>query len=511
MTTARKILSNTFVQVAGKIIIAGIGLVISKLLANYLTIGERGMYESVYALLALVGIVADMGMYTVAIREMAGNPSKMEVIIGNILSIRNVLAAISIVVTFLLIFFVPSLQMGWIFYGALFWASLGMILALLNGTVTSVLQVAYDMKHATIAQVIGKILTMLCMVFGMFFLFPKQMPGFESTTPFWAFQMLFIVGLVGNTCMYLYTRHFVKKHVNLRYRFDRVFWKDLIKKALPYGLALILGTVYFKIDLLIILFMYPAEMAHEQIGYYSAAIKVVEIFNVLPQFFLNAALPMMTAFIVAKNPKIKELIQYSFDFLYIMALPIVVGGVVMAYAIINATSASIYLTSNVGQGFYSSDLLLQVIIFTIGFSFLNSLFNFLLVALSRQKILIYINCLCLLFNIVFNVIGIHFFGVMACAVTTVLTEVLVLVCSSYAVRQHVDFGLNLWRFTRTTLAGLVMGATLWFLKDPLIGAVGNTVGLLIILFMAGIVYGGGLYLFRVVDKPMLAILRKKEA
>lgn len=511
MTTARKILSNTFVQVAGKIVIAGIGLIISKLLANYLTIGERGMYESVYALLALVGIVADMGMYTVAIREMAGNREKMDAIIGNILSIRNVLAAISVAVTFLLLLVVPSLQMGWFFYGALFWASLGMILALLNGTVTSVLQVAYDMKHATLAQVLGKVLTMLCMVFGMFFLFPKQMPGFETTTEFWAFQMLFIVGLVGNICMYAYTRHFVRKHTTLRYRFDPAYWKDLIKKALPYGLALILGTVYFKIDLLIILLMFPAEIAHEQIGYYSAAIKVVEIFNVLPQFFLNAALPMMTAFIVAKNPKIRELIQYSFDFLYIMALPIVVGGVVMAYAIINATSASIYLTSNVSQGFYSSDLLLQVIIFTIGFSFLNSLFNFLLVALSRQKLLIYINCCCLLFNIVFNIIGIHYFGVIACAVTTVLTEVLVLILSAYAVRRHLVFGINLWRFTRTTMAGLIMGVALWALKDPLIAAVGNTIGLLIILVLAGILYGGGLYVLRVVDKPMLALLRKKEA
>lgn len=511
MTTARKILSNTFVQVAGKIIIGGLGLIISKLLANYLTIGERGMYEAVYALLALVGIVADMGLYTVAIREMSSNRERMEAIIGNMLSIRNVLCAISIVVTFLLIFFVPSLQLGTTFYVALFWGSVGMLLALLNGTVTSVLQVAYEMKQATIAQVLGKVLTMITMVIGMFLLFPKANPGFEHTTEFWAYQMLFIVGVIGNIGMYFYTRHYVRKHTRLTYRFDRAYWKELIRKALPYGLALILGTVYFKIDLLIILFMYPAEIAHEQIAYYSAAIKVVEIFNVLPQFFLNAALPMMTAFIVHKNPKIRQLIQYSFDFLYLMAVPIVVGGAVMAYSIINATSAKIYLSTSVGTGFYSSDFLLQIIIFTILFSFLNSLFNFLLVALGKQRNLIFINFGSLTFNIVFNIIGIHTYGVAACALATVLTEVVVLISSSWCVRKHIDFSINFSRFIRISIAGAVMGLTLWLLKDPLIGAVGNSIGLCIIMLVAALVYGGVLVVLRVVDKPMLDLLRKKEA
>lgn len=511
MTTARKILSNTFAQVLGKIIIAGIGLIISKLLATYLTVGERGMYELVYALLAVVGIVADMGLYTVAIREMSGNREKMEQIIGNMLSIRNVLCAISIVVTFLMIFFIPSLQLGNVFYAALFFGSVGMLLALLNGTVTSVLQVAYEMKHATIAQVFGKIMTMLTMVTGMFLIFPKESPGFNFSTTFWAFQFLFIVGIVGNVCMYLYTRHFVQKHTKLSYRFDRVYWKELILKALPYGLALILGTIYFKIDLLIISFMYPPELAHQHIAYYSAAIKVVEIFNVLPQFFLNAALPMMTAFIVAKNEKIRQLIQYSFDFLYIMAAPIVVGGVVMAYSIVNATSSEAYLSGHIPAGFYSSDVLLQIIIFTIGFSFLNSLFNFLLVALGKQRRLIYINVACLIFNVVFNVVGIHLWGIAACAIATVLTELLVLITSSMAVRKDLEYSIGYSRFVRITLAGLAMGAALWFLKDPLIGSVGNTIGLLILCAIAAAVYGGLLLVLRVVDEDMLKVLRKKEA
>lgn len=511
MTTARKILSNTFVQVAGKIIIAGLGLIISKLLATYLTVGERGMYESVYTLLAVVGIVADMGLYTVAIREMSGNRERMEAIIGNMLSIRNVLCAISIAVTFAIIPLLPALQKGDFFYVALFWGALGMLLALLNGTLTSVLQVAYEMKHATIAQVVGKIITMLVMVLGMFFLFRKEVPGFSTSTEFWAFQMLFIAGVLGNIVMYFYTRHFVKKHTKLQYRFDGAYWKELMYKALPYGLALILGTIYFKIDLLIIMFMYPEAVANHHIAYYSGAIKVVEIFNVLPQFFLNATLPMMTAFIVAKNPKIQQLIQYSFDFLYVMAAPIVVGGVVMAYSIVNATNSEAYLSGNVPAGFFSSDYLLQIIIFTIGFSFLNSLFNFLLVALGKQRKLIYINCASLLFNIVFNIVGIPIWGIQACAVATVLTELLVLICSSIAVRQDLEYHISLSRFVRVTIAGLAMGAAIYFLKDPLISTLNNTAGLGLILIIAGIVYVGMLLLLRVVDKPMMALLRKKES
>ncbi len=512
MSTARKILSNTFVQIAGKGAIAVIGLLTSKLLANYLMVEERGMYDLVYSVLAIVGIFADMGLYTIAIREISKDESRMEYVIGNILSIRNILAVTVVVLTLLGVFASSYLSSGTLsapFFVGLGLASLSMIIGLLNGTITSVLQVKYDMTKATIAQVFGKVVIIGVMAISMFALFPKAMPGYETPTDFLPLQMLFFAGVVGNIVMYWYTARTAKQYTTLSYRFDWSYWKQLVRDALPYGLALVVATIYFKVDILILRFMYDdPSFAERQIGYYSAAVKIVEIFAVVPLFFLNALLPMLSKHIEEKGERLKQLISYSFEFLLMLGAPLVVGGVVLAYQIINATNSPAYL-SRLGEGFVGSDMVLKVVIFTSLFSFLGLLFNFVLIAKNEQFKLIWINAACLLFNIVTNIIFIPHFGLLAAAGTTVVTEILVMLLTYLAVRKNLPKrSVSYFRSARILVSAGVMGLTVYLLKDVVVQTLGNDLGVLSLTLLGAVVYGGLLVLFRLVTKDMLRLLRR---
>jgi len=511
VTTARNILSNTFVQIAGKVGIAIIGLLVSKLLANYFLVSERGQYEYIYSLLAVVSIVADMGLFTIAIREISRDESKMEMIIGNILSIRNVLIVTVLVVLFGGLFLSDTIAgVGYDirFYMALFVAGLSTMIGLLNGTITSVLQVKYKMSKATIGQVLGKVIIVSLMFFAAFALFPKAMPAGEAETSFWGFQMFFIAGVLGNLVMYLYTRHHVKKYTTLKYRFDFGYWKRLVRDALPYGLALVLATIYFKVDILILGFMYDSStFADEQIGYYAAPVKIVEIFAILPLYFLNALLPVLAKYVKEKSEKLQKLVQYSFDFLFMLAMPLVAGGVALSYQIINATNSELYL-SNLAEGFVGSDILLQILIFTSLFSFLNLLFNFMLVAVNEQKKLIVINSLTLLFNIVTNILFIPVFGLVACAVTTVITEMLVLGLTYYYARQYVDFNIGLMRSFKVFIVSILMGIGVYLLRDTAGYFFGNDLGVVLLVGAGGVFYLGMLWVFGVVNKEMLGLMRR---
>ncbi|MFT7184318.1 MAG: O-antigen/teichoic acid export membrane protein, partial [Oceanicoccus sp.] len=70
MSTAKKILSNTAIQVAGRAIMAVTSIVILKAISGFLSVEGYGMYKGVYDFLAFFGIIADLGLFTIAVREM---------------------------------------------------------------------------------------------------------------------------------------------------------------------------------------------------------------------------------------------------------------------------------------------------------------------------------------------------------------------------------------------------------------------------------------------------------
>ncbi|MBT7483850.1 oligosaccharide flippase family protein, partial [Candidatus Peregrinibacteria bacterium] len=108
MSMARKILSNTFIQVAGKIAGALVSVAIVKLITNFLSVDGYGQYVAIFEFLAFFGIAADLGLFTIAVREMAKDEKKTEFIIGNILSLRFILSISTMSLAVLAAFLIPQ-------------------------------------------------------------------------------------------------------------------------------------------------------------------------------------------------------------------------------------------------------------------------------------------------------------------------------------------------------------------------------------------------------------------
>ena len=64
-------------------------------------------------------------------------------------------------------------------------------------------------------------------------------------------------------------------------QFDREYIKHIIKISLPYGIALFLSVVYFKIDIILLSILEPTEKADISIALYSLPMKVVEVLMVI--------------------------------------------------------------------------------------------------------------------------------------------------------------------------------------------------------------------------------------
>ncbi len=494
MSVARKIISNTFAQVLGKAVVALLGLAVVKISTSYLSVEGYGEYVLVYEFLAFFGIAADLGLFTIAVKEMSEDEKRMPELIGNILSLRTILVAATMLLAVILVFFLPNYADTRVPIGVAI-ASITVFLTILNGTLTSVLQTKLQMHWASVATVIGKIAAVAFMIYVVFYGYPN-----DTVT---GFYMLMFAGVIGAMVNLIYTTYLVKKITPVKYKFNFPLWREVIVKALPYGIALILNTIYFRVDSLLISFM----RGQEEVGIYGVAMKMLEHFAIIPLYFMNSVLPVLTKAVKEKSEKYKDIIRYSFDFLAALSVPMVVGGVILAYPIIFIVSTPEFL-SRLSEGFFGSDIAFQILIFALLFQFLNVLFAFILIAVNQQTKLLYINAICVAFNLIANFLVIPEYGFRGAAFTSVISEMLILILTFLTARHYLKFKINVLNIFKILLSAAVMALAVKLLQGPTYALLQNW-NVFLLVAIGALVYTGMLFLTKTVSKDMLAILKKR--
>ncbi|MEA3304188.1 MAG: oligosaccharide flippase family protein [Patescibacteria group bacterium] len=101
MSYARQVFSNTVVQIAAKVIIALLSVVTIKMITNYLGQTQYGEYTYIYEYLGLFAILADMGLYTIGVKEMSSGKQTLAKVLSNILGMRIFLATGSMLLALL--------------------------------------------------------------------------------------------------------------------------------------------------------------------------------------------------------------------------------------------------------------------------------------------------------------------------------------------------------------------------------------------------------------------------
>jgi O-antigen/teichoic acid export membrane protein len=502
MSVAQKIFSNTIVQIIGKGVIALLSIIAVKILTTYLGTELYGEYNAIYTYLAFFSIIADLGIYTIAVREMARKDEDVPAIIGNILTIRTLLATLSIGAAVMSSFFIPQYAHTFIPIGILI-SGIGTVIALINGVLVSIFQTYLKMQYATYSLVIGKIVSVVGLAVVAFLLFPEHLiinnPGQLSV----AFYLTIAVGIISSIAMVIVTLFYSKKLVKITYRFNPVIWKRLIKESLPYGIALILGTIYIRVDS----FLITLINGPEELGIYSVATKVIEVVNVLPILFMSTVLPVLIKYLEEKSDKVQELLKHSFTFLVAIGLPIAIGFIVLAYQIVYIIATPEFLTRTTA-GFWGSDIALKILAGALFLSFINNLFIYLLVAINQQKKLLFINSGAVIFNVVSNLIILPAWGFRGASVTTVLSELFVLCFTFYYSRKYIRFALDLPALSKIIVSGLLMGFLVYILKEPIITQFANK-GIFFLMALGGFLYVFFLIITKAVTKEHVKMMFSK--
>lgn len=491
MTTAKRILGNTAFQVMGRGVMAVTSVVILKAISNFLSVEGYGMYTAIYEFLAFFGIVADLGLFTIAVREMGKGARDKNFIAGNIFAMRMVLALMAMSFAVVSAFIIPQYQGTYIPVGVAI-ASLAVFLAIMHGTVSSVLQVELKMERSTIGLVGGKIISLGWMLAVIYYFFAGE-PSAQ------AFYQLIVAGVVGNLFAFSYTFYYALRFAKIKPQFDKVYWKEIFMTAAPYGAALVLNMVYFRIDaIMLLLIKGPLD-----VGLYAVPMRILEILSVIPVYFMNSVLPVLSKAVSEGGKSVKKMLQMSFDFLVMSALPVVVGLYVLAYPIIFLISSPEFL-SNLDDGYFGSDIAMKILVGATFFSFINSLFTYSLIAVNKQSHLLWINGSAAIMNIVANLIVIPIYGFRGAAATSVVTEAYILLMAWLVARKYLHYKLNFLPGIKAVIASVCMGVVVHKLQAPTYSLWGlQNLNVLLLSVLGAIVYLALLLLMRAVPKEVL--------
>lgn len=511
MSTARKILENTAVQFGGKIVTAILSMFVVKMISGYLGTAGYGQYTAAYNFLAFFGIAADFGIYTITVKEMSMDQKKIPEILGNVLGLRTLLAIVTLGLTAIFVFLVPEYKGTLIPIGVVI-GTLGTLFTLLNGTLSTVLQVHLKMQYTTIGLVVGKMISVGYIAVVVYYLFS------EDTAK--GFEHLIWSGVLGNLIMLGMTFYYASRYTKIRYRFDFLFWKKIFWASLPYGVALILSGIYFRLDTFLLYRLLPhaeilanntsicqgALCSDTEVGLYGIGVRFLEMLVIIPVYFMNSVIPVMTRFLEEGKEKVRQVVQYSFDFLFAMAMPTLVGGFILAVPIVRLISKEEFVS---GSSFaFGADVAIQYLVFAMLFSFMNVVFAFTLVVLDQQKKLIYINALCVILNIIGNYLMIPLWGFRGAALSTVVCEVIILIFTAHAVKKDLDLHLTYKTAFKILISSLTMGLIIW-LGYYWMASSWYIWQLAALVPLGALIYGLMLLATKTITPEMKAVLRRK--
>jgi len=447
MSVARKIAYNVAFNAIAKVFSTVLALVAIGFITRYLGKEGFGEYAIALAFFSFFGALADLGLYSIATREISRKEADERKIIGNVFTFRLITAFIVVILSPIIVWFFPypeEVKIAIILTSVAFFLSSSYMV--LNG----VFQKNLAMDRVALAELIGKVLQV-----GIIIWVIKADLGFLAIVSSLVVYMFF-----NFTVIFFLSRKFIQ----FRLQFDMVFLKKFIKESLPMGGAVLITFFYFKFDTILLSVLQDSEA----VGIYNGAYKIIENITFFPAMIIGLILPLLSRYIFEDTEKFKFIANKTFKVFSLLVVPIVIGGAFLATDIVTLIG---------GEEFIDSAVVLQILVFALGLIFLGHLFNALLVVGNLQRTLMKVLAFCAVFNVAANIVVIPMWSYLGAAWTSVATELLVVIVTGTIAYKKIGYFPQLKGTGKIFISGLLMGifflcATKLHFAIALLGGVG---------------------------------------
>lgn len=463
-------LADAFVKFLGAVNIA--------YLARILGPADFGKMNFAQAIVGYFAILAQFGLNTIGVRQVARDKSTTRTYIKHIVSLKVFLGSAAFCLLLGAVFFMdkpPQMKALIISYGVtIFTASVFLL--------DWVFQGIEKMEYLGVSVVIQSLFYfLLLMAFVKTPLDLGHVPWVLVASQVAAAGFLGLVLLREFPDMAAAAR---RRALALKPEYNPVFSRDLIAQALPIGLTGVCSIVIYNTGPVMLGFM----RSDLDVGYFSAAQKVVMILVGAGAAFYTSIFPSISYhYRQSSGENFQKLVRYTFRIMVTLTLPALTGIAMLAHPIVRL----LY-----GTKFLDAAGILQLLTLNAFLVYVNSIYSQILWAADRQSRVFRIVAMQAAAVVALNFLLILYAGRTGVAVVAVLGEMFAFVFYRSEVKKIVDIGVRRY-FAKPALASMLMAGALLLVPE---------INLFFRVLIGAAVYAAAMFLVKGVNRADLDLV-----
>jgi O-antigen/teichoic acid export membrane protein len=205
--------------------------------------------------------------------------------------------------------------------------------------------------------------------------------------------------------------------------------RQMVRASWPLMLNELLAMLFFKVDVSL---MEPI-LGSEAVGLYSIGYKFLEALMIVPSMFTLALFPIISRQAAADREALARFYRLGTKILIILVLPAALVATVAARDMVLVLGGAEYLPG--------AAVVLRLVAWSMPFGWINSITQYVLIALDEQRYLTRAYAAVFLFTLISNLLLMPRFGYRASALLHIASELLLLIPFLIGVRRRLgDIG-----------------------------------------------------------------------
>lgn len=407
------------------------------LIARYLGVSDYGILGFAISLSGILSILIDLGISSHIVRHIATDYDSAPKYLGNALPLKSLFAAGTFLLTLIILICLNSNELT-ITVTLLF--TIEMIVKSFIGLLNGSFQAFEEGKYQGIGNTI---LNSILLIFILISIFTDL-----------GILAIAISYILANIIALIYEYYVLRKHVvHPKFEFDTQFWKQITLLSIPFAANGLLYSIYYSVDVV----MLTNLVGDYASGIYNAAYKLISVLTLFYSIYVAVIFPVMSKFF--ENDKKLLIISYekSIKYLMLIIIPLAMGTMFYSLDIIQL----IY-----GHEYDLSSQPLSILIWTVCLLFISGPGNTLLTASHKELSVTKIYAIAAAFNIILNFIMIPYLSYNGAAITTVLSDILIVIIQIYAIHK-LKYTINkklYYDLGKIIIGSAVLGIALYFLN-----------------------------------------------
>jgi O-antigen/teichoic acid export membrane protein len=432
---ASRTLRNSVLVVSARAL-AKLGVfVVVVLLLRTLGSERYGRYAAMVVYVTLLGVVADLGLQTVFIRDVSRDRRLFTRYLSNLLSVRLLLSVIALALLAAVLRLLSP---------ALFPYTLAGFALLLTTSYSSLLRAVFYIRGRLVYEAVA-IVAEAILLLALTLVAIRRQAAWDAFLWVYAASYLF-------TCLFVFGVLRWRWHERITIGLEPAFLRGLLAAGLPLALGFTITTIYAQLDVVLLQLFKGFQM----VGWYSAANRFVDAVAWIPQSAMGAIFPALAILSAGDRRQLAFAYEKSYKMLAVIALPLAVGIGITADSLIHLAAP---------HGFDQSIPALRILAPSVALLFVNNAFIYTLTAINRQLDFTRLALFTLAVNMVLNLALIPPYGYLGAAAASTITEAALFAGGWWLLRRHLVPLSVFGSIARVLASAAVMGVGVYLIRS----------------------------------------------